>query len=212
MTAVRHGRHFFNFNPRPPRGGRRFCRPSSPSAGNFNPRPPRGGRRIRNCPWCIVPKFQSTPPARGATAKTWQTAPPHQTISIHAPREGGDCWRRRGTFCGRSFQSTPPARGATVLVLCVGAGRGDFNPRPPRGGRHCVTSLLVLTFDISIHAPREGGDTVHRILFTRQSRFQSTPPARGATAIFRRPPAQSAISIHAPREGGDHAVCQQCPR
>ena len=83
-----------------------------------------------------------------------------------------------------------------------------------------------MTEVISIHAPREGGDNyivdkllsdmhfnprpprggrpVHRILFTRQSRFQSTPPARGATMLIAAFQMIADISIHAPREGGDH--------
>ena len=56
--------------------------------------------------------FQSTPPARGATA----TVVPYFAairISIHAPREGGD--PIQGPFFSfvELFQSTPPARGAT---------------------------------------------------------------------------------------------------
>ena len=57
-----------------------------------------------------------------------------------------------------AFQSTPPARGATAQA------------RPQRRGR-----------EISIHAPREGGDT--------------TLKNAGLQA--------ATISIHAPREGGD---------
>ena len=34
---------------------------------------------------------------------------------------------------------------------------------------------------ISIHAPREGGDQTVRTLIQTKTRFQSTPPARGAT-------------------------------
>ena len=101
-----------------------------------------------------------------------------------------------------------------------------FNPRPPRGGRpiaykpYCHGYLLfqstppargatidgmVITVldDISIHAPREGGDEARRRKTTRSNnfnprpprggrrnasstapsrhQFQSTPPARGAT-------------------------------
>ena len=56
----------------------------------------------------------------------------------------------------------------------------NFNPRPPRGGRRQMVRLSMAASDISIHAPREGGD-----LF---------PPALLPG---------SAISIHAPREGGD---------
>ena len=35
-------------------------------------------------------EFQSTPPARGATSASPQTEDSDQSISIHAPREGGD--------------------------------------------------------------------------------------------------------------------------
>ena len=58
-------------------------------------------------------------------------------------------------------------------------------------------------YNISIHAPREGGDLgffgVHRFYVG----FQSTPPARGATTSKRRRTYAGNISIHAPREGGD---------
>ena len=43
-------------------------------------------------------EFQSTPPARGATALLVDVVP-HPCISIHAPREGGD---RNKTALGRS--------------------------------------------------------------------------------------------------------------
>ena len=37
----------------------------------------------------LTKSFQSTPPARGATLLQ-STSPMYLTISIHAPREGGD--------------------------------------------------------------------------------------------------------------------------
>ena len=83
-----------------------------------------------------TPVFQSTPPARGATALSLQIYD-STGISIHAPREGGDyfgqwCYvlhdisihapREGGDFLGAHlllfpvlFQSTPPARGATSI-------------------------------------------------------------------------------------------------
>ena len=39
------------------------------------------------------------------------------SISIHAPREGGDCLFLRLILSLGIFQSTPPARGATKLVI-----------------------------------------------------------------------------------------------
>ena len=55
---------------------------------------------------------------------------------------------------------------------------------------------------ISIHAPREGGDA-YRVPVSASSTFQSTPPARGATTEDGDPSVYAMISIHAPREGGD---------
>ena len=125
------------------------------------------------------------------------------TISIHAPREGGD-----------------PAADPGLPIPC------DFNPRPPRGGRPSCTAdqLLTQTFQstppargathpivvhrpprqgISIHAPREGGDPVIPCLSADCWLFQSTPPARGATRRLCGAVPAAGISIHAPREGGD---------
>ena len=58
----------------------------------------------------------------------------------------------------------------------------EFNPRPPRGGRRRGYQVKIRTLWISIHAPREGGDSAYR---------------SGAVG--------QKISIHAPREGGDRA-------
>ena len=73
----------------------------------------------------------------------------------------------------------------------------------PREGGDSADQRGAQLLPISIHAPREGGDynTLTGLSLTAQ--FQSTPPARGATgALFWRM-VKSDISIHAPREGGD---------
>ena len=80
----------------------------------------------------------------------------------------------------KKFQSTPPARGATA--------------------RERYARELK---EISIHAPREGGDRLFWMSVIPGSQFQSTPPARGATELILVALAGNAISIHAPREGGD---------
>ena len=103
--------------------------------------------------------FQSTPPARGATYDGAGRSGGF-SISIHAPREGGDrCIRHRGDEEG-VFQSTPPARGATRYDALMLMQKADFNPRPPRGGRRKRLFIPSPTQYISIHAPREGGDGV----------------------------------------------------
>ena len=137
-------------------------------------------RRI--CAIALGLRFQSTLPARGATEK-----PPGKSgtgteyfnprsprgerpmdyladlvargISIHAPREGSD------------FQVRPVQRGQTISI------------HAPREGSDTQERS---TFDrakfISIHAPREGSDRCRSGTGRRRFRFQSTLPARGATA------------------------------
>ena len=170
----------------------------------FNPRPPRGGRPNSADSSAKAVLFQSTPPARGAT--TYRRHDDYMAyISIHAPREGGDMGLPFLVDNDIKFQSTPPARGATELWLeslrqgCISihapreggdtgatsaAGiKSNFNPRPPRGGRHTRCASLIC-----------------------QYQFQSTPPARGATNTLCDTGDINAISIHAPREGGDSKI------
>ena len=64
--------------------------PPIPIISYFNPRPPRGGRLALYDGVTSPLQFQSTPPARGATPLTYD-AFCEVYISIHAPREGGDC-------------------------------------------------------------------------------------------------------------------------
>ena len=148
--------------------------------------------------------FQSTPPARGATAengsnnglKLFQSTPPARgatrrgtgqlqvlDISIHAPREGGDCgvlqrthWllyfnprpprggrpdRSTGSFAlYRKFQSTPPARGATKRKGNLLRRGHYFNPRPPRGGRHVVAAAIAAAKRNFNPRPPRGGRPV----------------------------------------------------
>ena len=87
-------------------------------------------------------------------------------------------------LCERQFQSTPPARGATgaggALQLCE-----DISIHAPREGGDSPLAGDLVHRKISIHAPREGGD------------FSRTPENASPT-----------ISIHAPREGGDSKDAQ----
>ena len=81
------------------------------------------------------------------------------TISIHAPREGGDAYEYGMSKAEYLFQSTPPARGATRHDFRHILDSDYFNPRPPRGGRPQRKSKSSYISAISIHAPREGGDS-----------------------------------------------------
>ena len=82
------------------------------------------------------------------------------------------------------FQSTPPARGATVIGS-VDHVADDISIHAPREGGdgddidNCPKNMMI-----SIHAPREGGDHKSDII----------------TVLA------TIISIHAPREGGDGVI------
>ena len=101
----------------------------------FYPRPPRGGRR---CQQSVTENIDR--------------------ISIHALREEGDETVNKEYIDYGEFLSTPSARRATANVVTKLDGRGNFYPRPPRGGRLPTLSQGWMTEGISIHALREEGD------------------------------------------------------
>ena len=149
-----------DFNPRPPCGGRRICHGSRPvPQGYFNPRPPCGGRPDGICPYDDAPSISIHAPRAGGDFIRGYAVRRERGISIHAPRAGGDAWAAAGLAAPIPFQSTPPVRGATV---------------PWR-------AILEDYETISIHAPRAGGDFNNQVLALCRGRFQSTPPVRGAT-------------------------------
>ena len=213
---------------------------------NFYPRPPRGGRRF--CFWMLEHRIQflSTPSARRATKEI--TAEILAIgISIHALREEGDLRPCAAPDLALQFLSTPSARRATgpkteqprKQVISIHALReeGDprlyrdaadasnFYPRPPRGGRLEYQDSNSDKELISIHALREEGDQriPDNLFFVRDfyprpprggrlfrsickeahHEFLSTPSARRATGRDGNKNPQDAISIHALREEGD---------
>ena len=129
-------------------------------------------------------KFQSTHPARGATA------PHHRPVSLcfyFNPRTPRGV-RRIFTAIrpsGRSFQSTHPARGAT----------------------RDIRTLTKESFYISIHAPREGCDTMARAI-DGELLISIHAPREGCDVQPYLRPYCIPISIHAPREGCDEHLTE----
>ena len=191
------------FNPRSPRGER----PPAPSTpwreNNFNPRSPRGERLtpLTHRPHSF--KYFNPRSPRGERPVMVDIDRGQCFISIHAPREGSDL----------SVLIPLPA-----TMISIHAPREGSDLHAQRQGFH---------FGISIHAPREGSDANTLRRDNQQGKFQSTLPARGATAeqylacetsnyfnprsprgerrlqdryVARTP---GPISIHAPREGSD---------
>ena len=170
-----------------------------------------------------VPIFQSTLPARGATA-TRIPVDTHSIISIHAPRTGSDAplcdgvavggisihAPRTGSdaislYCGNSvaeFQSTLPARGATGTAPRNRADAPHFNPRSPHGERQGQRIFFCQASEFQSTLPARGA-TSAIVYAPRSTLFQSTLPARGATPTQRAEIISADISIHAPRTGSD---------
>ena len=236
-----------NFYPRPPRGGRplRSRRPAKP-AEDFYPRPPRGGRRAGPMERRNVARFLSTPSARRATA-LFSPYCARLCISIHALREEGDWPRSMSPHGWGTFLSTPSARRATPFLLrdvvrrfisihalreegdlpraSRAAGRRDFYPRPPRGGRPTVPATIhplhnyfyprpprggrrdsgLLCFSVIDFYPRppRGGRRAQVLALSQCAYFYPRPPRGGRPGVDTQDDRMEYISIHALREEGD---------
>ena len=136
-------------------------------------------------------------------------------ISIHAPREGGDCPNRarngermisiHARLCAAPpprLQSTPPARGATQRPSWWWQTFSIFQSTPPARGATRDCQLAGGAGPISIHAPREGGDEGNDVRAAMLLIFQSTPPARGATLLVSCSPHGSCDFNPRPPRGG----------
>ena len=164
--------------------------------------------------------FQSTHPARGGTPYWCVLARPAFHFNPRTPRgvrPGGGC----GAHQDGGISIHAPREGCDDQNL-NGSSQCQISIHAPREGCDQDIHPLLRDMYISIHAPREGCDEVQPWMFGHPVQFQSTHPARGATAPLL-PPKQSPtpISIHAPREGCDtgraagmpqHAISIHAPR
>ncbi len=87
--------------------------------------------------------------------------------------------------------------------MAFNARHGDFNPRPPRGGRRGSGLIQAFLILISIHAPREGGDERDLDGDVYRDISIHAPREGGDLNEFCDYELAEDISIHAPREGGD---------
>ena len=202
-SAVRH------FNPRSPHGERRSLGQRCPYRFNFNPRSPHGERHASCACHARAQGFQSTLPARGATAAylsniastlVFQSTLPARGATRHSAHSG----------CACKFQSTLPARGATLTPPPAPLTAALFQSTLPARGATRMWSASSMYWAISIHAPRTGSDCASEIALSVQHHFnprsphgerpasirflvdgtvfQSTLPARGATQSTTRNP------------------------
>ena len=168
--------------------------------------------------------FQSTLPARGATAWTQNCRWPANfnprslhgerrrrtrpegfcpRISIHAPCTGSDERRRpRPTrtlnFNPRSLHGERRARG------CPCSKRPRFQSTLPARGATPLSEQERLAQDISIHAPCTGSDESVRAFRLRNRGISIHAPCTGSDPARGRTRRRNGISIHAPCTGSDN--------
>ena len=103
------------------------------------------------------------------------------SISIHAPREGGD------EFAANLLDLTTisihaPREGGDADLFGGGTWERNFNPRPPRGGRQYFVCYTLMQEVFQSTPPARGATHGDKVLILPHVKFQSTPPARGATS------------------------------
>ena len=106
------------------------------------------------------------------TSPGFQSTPPARGATIARGQRGG-CTADKAVF-----QSTPPARGATVFDGPL-VGFGDISIHAPREGGDISVAFMLFLLDISIHAPREGGDYHTIKKKSRIFNFNPRPPRGG---------------------------------
>ena len=102
------------------------------------------------------------------------------------------------------FQSMLPAREAPPRSMTLSLCPDDFNPRFPRGKRQAQYRKKNSWRTISIHASREGSDTLTALIWMHSRNFNPRFPRGKRLYGFRLTSQYSEISIHASREGSDH--------
>ena len=125
--------------------------------------------------------FQSTHPARGATAGGPEVRR-SKHISIHAPREG--CDQGVGVVLTKTaeFQSTHPARGATTRTSTAQANVRFQSTHPARGATRISTHCCVTCTFQSTH-PARGATRCSRGCLDTRSNFNPRTP-RGVRPLF----------------------------
>ena len=147
-----------SFNSRTPGGVRLPCLVRELNPGEFQFTHPGRGATKRATTQVVKVRFQFTHPGRGATV-SYPYGIAVQIVSIHAPREGCDCRRSGVRHRWSCFNSrTPGGVRPNDIRHCLSILGFQFT-HPGRGATsYCPNGHLL--FSVSIHAPREGCDSV----------------------------------------------------
>ena len=150
-------------------------------AFHFNPRTPRGVRPGGGCGAHQDGGISIHAPREGCDDQNLNGSSQCQ-ISIHAPREGCDLCLCRRLTSTITISIHAPREGCDVITKFRRSLERDFNPRTPRGVRREVLDNGVVVHGNSNPRTPRGVRPRRKGLHWITDRFQSTHPARGATA------------------------------
>ena len=150
-------------------------------AENFNPLPPRGGRRelaelvassVNISTHSLLAEGDAIGEAHARRAEGFQPTPSsrRETKIVKA-----FCWKNFG------FQPTPSSRRETPPAWPSPQCRKNFNPLPPRGGRHFFLASNLRSCLISTHSLLAEGDGNAGRRGRGGTGFQPTPSSRRET-------------------------------
>ena len=166
--------------------------------------PARGATAFSRPLRSVRKEFLSTLPARGATQALRFCLAAH-LISIHAPREGSDPFRRDWPTSDDNFYPRSP-RGERLGPRKFPGNGSRFLSTLPARGATCTTGCCKFSSLFLSTLPARGATTFTALVFLAVFVFLSTLPARGATQLPTLSSSWIQISIHAPREGSDGPV------
>ena len=174
---------------------------------SFNSRTPGGVRLAKVRDFDARRVFQFTHPGRGATIST--NIRLYDVFCFNSRTPGGVRHLQNQLISSQvQFQFTHPGRGATE--------EGEMNEvyiyvsiHAPREGCDSLGSAPMTSRQVvSIHAPREGCDLGNQFLSTFAGSFNSRTPGGVRLVYLLTDSFNSSVSIHAPREGCDSYLCR----
>ena len=146
--------------------------------------------------------FQSTLPARGATRLLFHRVD-CAGISIHAPRTGSDAPETQSDDSAGDFNPRSPHGERRPTATLWRALLKHFNPRSPHGERPRPSSRCPSSSAFQSTLPARGATASARRRASRRWNFNPRSPHGERHAQLKRFLRQPEISIHAPRTGSD---------
>ena len=172
-----------NFNPRSPQRERRVARTSSEFTPDISIHAPRKGSDEDDVATLEIANISIHAPRKGSDLNMLSYRQ-YGEISIHAPRKGSDVWANRLLRLFWYFNPRSPQRERRMSCL-ISCRIFYFNPRSPQRERRVIQLGNTKDSIFQSTLPAKGA-TAERwpVLVLAERSFQSTLPAKGATNPF----------------------------